>query len=128
MVPANAPSASEKPENTKKFRFASELNKTINPSTIAEKIMDAIIELSMRDIFAVTPDVAGYIDEQTRKKHIPVTASANESMTKSTMMEEMADSIQDSPTMINTAQYKSFYACPSGRAKILIDDRHGSSP
>jgi len=122
-VPTGAPSASEKPENAKKFRLASELNQTINPSTIAKKIMDTTIELPMREIFAVAPDVAGYIHEQTRKKRIPLTTPPVGTTAKPTTMEEVSDSVQVSAAMVNSTQYKSFYACPSGRAKVLIDDQ-----
>ena len=39
------------------------------------------------------------------------------------MMQEVTVTASISAAMINSAQHKTFYACPSGRVRALIDDR-----
>lgn len=49
------------PEKVKKFRYASELNQTIDASTIGERIMDTVVELPIHQVLTVAPEVTGYI-------------------------------------------------------------------
>ena len=82
-TPENAPQkAPKKPE--KKYRYASELDQIIDASTIGERIMDTVIELPVRQVLAVAPDVVDYIHDMTRKRRIPINASS-----ESTAMQQM---------------------------------------
>lgn len=46
----------------------SELNQTIDISTIGEQIMDTTVELPLRHILTAAPDVAGYMHDMTPKQ------------------------------------------------------------
>lgn len=61
------------PDATKpKYRLQSELGKTISVVDFGEKIMNAPIMLSIKEFLAVSPEMSGYIHEQTRRKRIPL--------------------------------------------------------
>ena len=96
------------------YRYASELSKKVNISEIGEKIMDTPIQLRLRELFATSPDVATYIHEQTRKRRVPI---------------EIAPETGDTNLIVanvRNSQYeyeKSYYALPSGRAKVSVDGR-----
>jgi len=60
------------PNKEKKLKYMSELNQTIDASTIGERIMDTTVELPVRHILATAPDVAGYIYDMTRKWRVPI--------------------------------------------------------
>jgi hypothetical protein len=49
----------------KKENSGSELNKIIDASTIGEKIMQSLVELSTQHVLAVAPNVVEYIDDVT---------------------------------------------------------------
>ena len=63
LVSANAVAISEKSEYAKKFRLIFKLDQTKIAATIAEKIMNIIVELFMHQIFVITFEVARYINE-----------------------------------------------------------------
>jgi Protein of unknown function (DUF4100) len=113
---STTPGASGAPP--KKYRLASEVGQHVNASHIGEKIMDTPVQLSIREVLAVSSDVSSYLHDQTRKRRIPIntpvtvpTATAtNASVTTAT-----ADADAD------TGYLKQLYACPSGRAKVTID-------
>ena len=77
-APASAPipTATEPIDPTmeiaKKYKLASELSQTVETSQIGEKIMDTPVQLSIREILAVSGDVAGYLHDQTRKRRVPL--------------------------------------------------------
>jgi len=96
----------------KKFRLASELSKTISPSDIADKIMDSEVQLTIREILAVSKDVARDLHERTKLRRTPVNVSTESHATGYTDYESSA--------AVNSVA--AFYALPSGRAKVLIND------
>ena len=92
----------------KKYRLASELSQTVSATQIGEKIMDTPVQLSFREILAVSGDIAGYLHEQTRKRRIPVTDAT-------------AAAAASSSVDVNSIGAKSYYALPSGRARVTLD-------
>jgi len=61
----------------KKFRLASELSETVTVAQVGEQLMDTPVQLSMRQVMAVSLDLAGYMHDQTRKRRVPVNATVN---------------------------------------------------
>ena len=59
----------------KKFRLASELSETVTVAQVGEQLMDTPVQLSMRQVMAVSLDLAGYMHDQTRKRRVPVNAT-----------------------------------------------------
>jgi len=95
----------------KKFRLASELNQTIGTAEIGEKIMDTPVQLSVREILAASPDLSGYLHDQTRKRRIPLDPTISSTATIANV----------SSASVNTGYLKQLYACPSGRVKATIN-------
>src|SRR5437016_12263646 len=56
----------------KKFQLASELSETVSVAQVGEQLMDTPVQLSMRQVMAVSPELAGYMHDQTRKRRIPI--------------------------------------------------------
>lgn len=115
-------------DSGKKFRLASELNQTVSTSQIGEKIMDTPVQLSMREILAVSTEVSSYLHDQTRKRRIPVdsTPASVPTTTPPTSRPNPKAAAAPIPTAIissTSMDMKTFYACPSGRAKVNIDDQ-----
>ena len=109
------PGASGAP--SKKYRLASEVGQHVNASHIGEKIMDTPVQLSIREVLAVSSDVSSYLHDQTRKRRIPVD-------TPSTVPTAVNASVTTAATAnvdVNIGYLKQLYACPSGRAKVTID-------
>jgi hypothetical protein len=118
-VPAANPSTSAdtpaKANKERKFKYMSELNQTIDASTIGERIMDTTVELPVRHILAAAPDVAGYIHDMTRKRRVPIDKPED------TMAMQSTTRATPISVSTNSAIYKAYYDCPSGRAKVLLD-------
>jgi hypothetical protein len=136
-VPAAQPASA-------KFRLVSELGQTVNASHIGEKIMDTMVHLPIRDVLAVSPEVAGYLHDQTRKRRVPVAASTASAIPNSSTVSTASpvpnsstvSTVSTVPTIptstISTAStnltslagpevQKSYYALPSGRAKVTLN-------
>ena len=111
-------------EVTKKYKLGSDIGQTVKTSQIGEKIMDTPVQLSIREILAVSGDVAGYLHDQTRKRRIPLENMTSTANAEAAVTCSMASSSSSTP-IFNTAssQLKSYYALPSGKAKVTIDDR-----
>ena len=103
------------PDQKPKYRLQSELGKTINVTDVVEKIMNAPIMLSIKDFLAVSPEMSGYIHEQTRRKRIPVDTEAMASTTELGATEQATTAVGNS--------YKLYYAISSGRAPVAINDK-----
>ncbi|HEU4342387.1 MAG TPA: retropepsin-like aspartic protease [Candidatus Binatia bacterium] len=102
-------------EPGKKFKLASDLSQTVSTSQIGEKIMDTPVQLSIREILAVSGDVTGYLHDQTRKRRIPIEPVAASTPVVAGTSATSAD--------VNSTALKSYYALPSGHAKVILDDR-----
>jgi len=87
----------------------------INVTDVGEKIMNAPIMLSIKDFLAVSPEMSGYIHEQTRRKRIPVDTEATASTTELGATEQATTAVGNS--------YKLYYAISSGRAPVAINDK-----
>jgi hypothetical protein len=96
-----------------KFHYGSELGQTINPSEVANKILDTTVNMSVRELLAVSSDVSGCIHDQTRQRRIPVEPTIN------------MDTSNITATAVNTNvginSVRPFYACPSGHAKVSLN-------
>ena len=107
--------ASEAP--SKKHRLALELSQTVNISQIGEKVTDTPIQLSMREVLAVSSEVSSYLHDKTGKRRVPlatdstVPAAANVASVSSATLD----------ANVNAGYLKQLYACPSGRAKATLD-------
>jgi hypothetical protein len=104
------------PSAKQKYRLASELNQTISTTGVGEKIMNTVVQLSIGEILAVSTDVSNYMHELTRRRRVPLpeTQSTSESAT--------ATAITANVNEIYGAALKPYYALPSGRARVLLDD------
>jgi len=106
----------------KKFRLASELSETVTVAQVGEQLMDTPVQLSMRQVMAVAPDLAGYMHDQTRKRRIPVDATASSALAG--IPPDLPRLLPETSASINSAQInRTFYACPSGHAKATIDQQ-----
>jgi hypothetical protein len=89
----------------RKYRLASKINETVTIADVGEKIMDTAIQLNLRELCAVSPEISGYMHDQTRKHRMPIEPNA-------------------STTTVNansTRVGKPLYACPSARAKVVLN-------
>ena len=77
--------------------------------------MNAPIMLSIKYFLAVSPEMSGYIHEQTRGKRIPVDTEATASTTELGATEQATTAVGNS--------YKLYYAISSGRAPVAINDK-----
>jgi hypothetical protein len=87
-----------------KYRLASKVSETVSVSSVGEKIMESPITLNMRELFAVSSDISNYVNQQTRKHRLPVTSQTAGTAVCSVEVSEA-----------------SLYACPSSRAKVMMD-------
>ena len=129
-IPAATPTEPTVPttEGEKKYKIASEVSKTVGASQIGEKIMDTPVQLSIREILAVSGDVAGYLHDQTRKRYIPLDntiSTVEAAVTCPSSSSSSSSSSSWSIPIVNVAssEPKSYYTLPSGKAKVTIDDR-----
>jgi hypothetical protein len=106
------------PSQNPKFRLASELNQNINTSDIGEKIMNTSVQLSVREILAVSSDLSNYLHDQTRKRRIPIEPIEPGISTTSASTNQSVISAD-----VNHINTRTFYACPSGRAKVTFDSQ-----
>jgi len=118
-TPTTNPPSNVTPQN-KKFRLGSELGETVTAAKVGEQMMDTPMQFSMRQIMAVAPEVAGYLHDQTRKRRIPVDATTTASAKTTTGNTE---SVSSPYVNVNSTQARTFYACPSGHAKVTIDQQ-----
>jgi hypothetical protein len=64
--------------------------------------MDMSVALSLREVFSISSDVSIWVSERSKKRRKP---------------------LEPVPTSsVNTVIGKPLYACPSGHAKVLVDD------
>jgi len=107
------------PEPPKKFRLASELSETVSVAQVCEQLMDTPLQLSWRQVMAVSPEVANYLHDQTRKRRVPI----QDTTTAST--EAYRSEAPNAPisSSVNSAISQPLYACASGRAPTTLDDR-----
>jgi len=124
-VPIPAPAKAEK---ERKFKLASKLNETIDASTIGEKIMDTTVEMPVRHILAAAPDVAGYLHEMTKRRQVPLAIPLDDAMVmQSITADTFTTQLTDPITKAGAAITKKFYALPSGRARVRLDDQFNVS-
>ena len=126
-MPALAPRGNPEPADTgrhpagstqQKYRLASELNDTTPIAAIGEKLMDTPVSLTLREVFAASSDISTYMHDQTRKRRKPLDPHL-ESMMMSTS--PAPASVPPIIASTNTTTLTPLYACPSGRAKVLLD-------
>ena len=109
-------------ETGKKYHLISELDKNIKIDQIGEKIMDISMQLSIREILAVSGEVVDYLHDQTRKHRIPIEdQSAAVSAPIAVQAATAASSV--SSMNVNSVDTKSYYALPSDHVKITLDDQ-----
>jgi hypothetical protein len=94
----------------RRFRLASELRESISIAEIGEKIMNMPIHLTLKELMATAPDLSSHFHEITRKRRIPVLG-----MTPT-------DPVIISSATASSVTRQPLYACPSGRAKALVED------
>ena len=114
------PKESDDLEDTKKFQLASELNQTVDAYQIGEQIMNSMVQLSRHEVFTVSPNVVSYLHDQARRRRVPLNTPSTAVSEPNVM--QMTTSVS-STALIDTAEFKTFYALPLGRAKALIDKR-----
>jgi hypothetical protein len=116
-TPGATPAASD--IAPKKFRLASDLSQTVSTSQIGEKVMDTPVQLSVREILAVSSEISGYLHDQTRKRRIPVDNASPAVASNAGVGSQVID------VNVNSGHLKQLYACPSGRAKVTLDRELG---
>jgi hypothetical protein len=96
----------------RKYRLASKINETVTIADVGEKIMDTAIQLNLRELCAVSPEISGYMHDQTRKHRTPIEATATATSTSSeTVAVDVSSTNPDRP----------LYACASARAKVVLN-------
>ena len=116
--PAAAPTPEGNPPNqAQKYRLVSEIGDAVPISTIGEKLMDTPVALTLREVFAASSEVSTYMHDQTRKRRMPIDPHL-ESMVMST---SAAPSFVPLIVTVNNTTLMPLYACPSGRANVLLD-------
>jgi hypothetical protein len=96
----------------RKYRLASKINETVTIADVGEKIMDTPIQLNLRELCAVSPEISGYMHDQTRKHRMPIEATATATSTSSeTVAVDVSSTNPDRP----------LYACASARAKVVLN-------
>ena len=123
LAPASISAEPKAPEVARKFKLASEVGQTVGTSQIGEKIMDTPVQLSIREILAVSGDVAGYLHDQTRKRRVPLDSTTSVAEIAITGSASSSSSSSIPTVNVSSSELKSYYALPSGRAKVTIDDR-----
>jgi len=76
--------------------------------------MDTPVQLSIREILAVSGDIAGYLHDQTRKRRIPLEPTV---VHNPTTIQSSVSSVD-----VNSIEFKSYYTLSSEHAKITLDD------
>jgi hypothetical protein len=105
----------DKNETSKpKYRLQFELGKTIPTADIGEKIMNTPVMLTIKEFLAVSPEMANYIHDQTRRRRSPIEDSSPTS-SHVTTVNAQTTSLMDIG--------KPFYALPSGKAAVVLDDQ-----
>ena len=120
------PNATGSGETGKKYHLVSELGKNVKTDQIGEKIMDTPVQLSIREILAVSGEVAGYLHDQTRKRRIPIEGrpAAAPAPAPGTAVQATTAAMSSIPSVnVNSVDTKSYYALPSGHAKVTLDDQ-----
>jgi hypothetical protein len=97
-----------------KYKLQSELGKTISTSDIGEKIMNTPVMLTIKEFLAVSPEMANYIHDQTRRRRSPIEDSPASSSAVTTANAQTTSFIDFG---------KAYYALPSGRAAVVLDDQ-----
>ena len=97
----------------------SKLKRIIDTTQIEEKIMDTPIRLSIHEILAISEDVVGYLHDQTRKHRIPI----EDAPAPGTAVQAAITATSMSSVDVNLMDSKSYYAPPSGHAKVTLDDQ-----
>jgi hypothetical protein len=101
-----------------KYRLQSELGKTISITDVGENIMNAPIQLSIKEFLAVSPEMSGYIHEQTRRKRVP-----RDDVDSNNSINEIDAGVNTTSVMPGGKAFRPFYAIPSGRALVVLDDK-----
>jgi hypothetical protein len=116
-APSSATMDIDEDQPTKpRYKLQSELGKTIPIADIGKKIMDTPVMLTIKEFLAVSPDVANYIHDQTRRKRAPIEESSSSTSS-------MAITTANAQTTSFFDLGKAFYALPSGRAAVVLDDQ-----
>jgi hypothetical protein len=97
-----------------KYKLQSELGKTISNANVGEKIMNAAIMLTIKEFLAVSLEMANYIHDQTRRRRAPIDAG-------SPVSSDTMTANAQTTSLINLR--KAYYALPSGRAAVVLDDQ-----
>jgi hypothetical protein len=98
-----------------KYKLQSELGKTISNSDVGEKIMNAPIQLTIKEFLAVSPEMANYIHDQTRRRRSLIDANS------SSVSSDAATANVSTTSVIGIG--KPFYALPSGRAGVTLNNQ-----
>lgn len=112
-IPATTAHASDQ---ARKYRLASSLSETTPISAIGEKLMDTPVALTLREVLASSSDIATYMQDQTRKRHVLIDPH----------FENMVLSQAPAPSVppiveVNNASLIPLYANPSVRATAMLD-------
>jgi hypothetical protein len=85
--------------------------------------MDTPVRLSIREILAVSGEVAGYLHDQTRKRRIPIEDRVPAPAPAPSAIASAASATSSIPSVkVTSVDTKSCYALPSGRAKVTLDN------
>jgi hypothetical protein len=115
-APPPGPMEVDEDNSTKpKYKLQSELGKTISTVDIGEKIMNTPVMLTIKEFLAVSPEMANYIHDQTRRRRSPIEESSSPSSSTVTTANAQTTSFIDFG--------KAYYALPSGRAAVVLDDQ-----
>jgi hypothetical protein len=100
------------PTDKRKFRLASKLQESVNIDDIGNNIMDTKVNLSLEEVFAISPDLSSWVNDRTKRTRHPVNSTTNT---------VSAGGDATLAASVHAVQTQPLYACPSGRARTLVN-------
>lgn len=131
-TPSVVPDSAPRTDKQGKYRITSEVREEISIPEIGEKIMAMPVSLTLKEVLATSNDISNWTMEAIRKRRRPVQSSdqapttagsQNSSATLTTSAPQLSVPLSPvSPVVaINSITTKPLYACPSARAKVILE-------
>ena len=79
---------------------------------LGNKIMETKVNLSLHELFAISPDISGWLNDRTKRTRHPVPQ-----IPMSVNINNASDSVSASANLVIS---KPLYACSSGRANVNL--------
>ena len=104
--------------STKKYRLSSKLQESIDMDELGNKIMETNVNLSLHELFAISPDISDWLNDRTKRTRHPISQAP-----MSANVNNISDIVNTSANLVTS---KPLYACPSGRANVNLENGKAS--